>query len=378
MMKKILLAPDSYKGSLTALEVCQAMEAGIRRVLPEVELVQLPMADGGEGTVQSLVDATKGKLLKAEVTGPLGKAVEAHYGILGDGVTGVIEMAEASGLNHVNSVTQNPLVTTTYGTGELIKLLIEAGIAKIILGLGGSATNDGGAGMAQALGYELIDFNGSDIGFGGGALDQLDNISTEKVHPKLKDVSFIVASDVTNPLCGPNGATSVFGPQKGASLEDVDILEANLRHYSRVIERSLGHEVMDIPGSGAAGGLGAGLLAFTQAEMKRGIDIVLEYSGFKEKAKGVDVCFTGEGAMDFQTKFGKTPHGVAKAMKEINPDAKVIAVVGKVGEDIEELYPEGIDAVFPTAPGASTLEELIDKASENVSRTVENIVRVMG
>ncbi|MBZ6527224.1 glycerate kinase [Aerococcaceae bacterium DSM 111021] len=377
MINKILLAPDSFKGSLTALEVCKAMEEGIRRVLPDVDIVQVPMADGGEGTVQSLVDATNGELLKAKVTGPLGNPVTATYGVLGDGKTGVIEMAEASGLHHVNALTQNPLVTTTYGTGELIVELINRGITQIILGLGGSATNDGGAGMAQALGYELLKFDGSPIEFGGGALDQLDRIGVEQVHPKLKDVTFIVASDVNNPLCGPDGASSVFGPQKGATAEMIDILNANLKYYARVIKRDIGRDVIHLPGAGAAGGLGAGLLAFTQAELKRGIDIVIEYSDFKAKAKGVDLCLTGEGAMDFQTKFGKTPYGVAQAMNEVSPKAKVIAVVGKIGEGIEELYSEGIDAVFGTAPGASTLEALVEDAGVNVSRTVENVVRTI-
>lgn len=377
MMNKILLAPDSYKGSLTALEVCEAMEEGIRRVLPDVEVVQVPMADGGEGTVQSLVDATNGELLKAQVTGPLGKPVIANYGILGDGITGVIEMAEASGLHHVNSMTQNPLVTTTYGTGELIVELIDQGITQIILGLGGSATNDGGAGMAQALGYELVTFDGEPIDFGGGSLEQLDRIGAMNVHPKLKDITFMLASDVTNPLCGPDGASSVFGPQKGATAEMIDVLNANLKYYATVIKRDLNRDVINLPGAGAAGGLGAGLLAFTQAELKRGIDIVIEYSNLKEKAKGADLCLTGEGAMDFQTKFGKTPYGVAQAVKEVSPNAKVIAVVGKIGEGIEELYSEGIDAVFGTAPGASSLETLIDDAAVNVSRVVENVVRVM-
>lgn len=377
MINRILLAPDSFKGSLTALEVCEAMEEGIRRVLPNVDMIQVPMADGGEGTVQSLVDATNGELLKAEVTGPLGTPVTATYGVLGDGRTAVIEMAEASGLHHVTTATQNPLVTTTYGTGELILKLMNQGITQIILGLGGSATNDGGAGVAQALGYELLQSDGSAIEFGGGSLDQLDRIGTGHVHPKLKEVTLIVASDVSNPLCGPDGASAVFGPQKGATAEMVTVLDANLRHFAKVIQRDLGCDVLNLPGAGAAGGLGAGMLAFTKAELQRGIDIVIEYSDFKEKAKGVDLCFTGEGAMDFQTKFGKTPYGVAQAVKEASPNAKVIAVVGKIGEGIDELYSEGIDAVFGTAPGASTLEVLIDDAKVNVARTVENVVRVM-
>lgn len=377
MNKKILVAPDSYKGSLTALEACEAISTGIKRALPDAEIVSLPMADGGEGTVQSLVDATEGNLHQLEVVGPLGTPVTATYGILGDGKTGVIEMAEASGIGYVNDQTKNPLITTTYGTGQLILACIDQGIEEIILGIGGSATNDGGAGMAQALGYQLLDTVGEEIPYGGGSLDQLASIQTNRANPALKKVKLVVASDVNNPLCGPDGASNVFGPQKGATAEMIQTLDKNLAHYAEILKKDLGIDVIDIPGAGAAGGLGAGLLAFTQSEMHTGIEIVLEYAKFKEFATGCDLCFTGEGGIDFQTKFGKTPYGVAQAFKSVNPDKKVIAIAGTVGEDIDELYEVGIDAVFSSAPGAAKLEDLIENATFNLAQTAENIVRVL-
>lgn len=377
MRKKFLVAPDSYKGSLTALEACEAISQGIKNVLPDAEVVSVPMADGGEGTVQSLVDATEGTLKTLEVVGPLGTPVTATYGILGDGTTAVIEMAEASGIGYVNKETKNPLITTTYGTGQLILACINQGINEIILGIGGSATNDGGAGMAQALGYQLLDEAGNEISYGGGALDQLHRIQVDKVDEKLKNVQFIVASDVNNPLCGVDGAANVFGPQKGATKDMINQLDANLAHYASIIKRDLDHDIKDLPGAGAAGGLGAGLMAFTNAEMHTGIEVVLAYSNFKEQARGCDICFTGEGSIDFQTKFGKTPYGVAQAFKAIHPDKKVIAIAGTIGDHIEELYEVGIDAIFSSTPRPATIEELIEDAARNLTQTTENIVRAI-
>lgn len=376
-MRKILVAPDSFKGSLTALEACEAIRKGIERAIPDAEIVEIPMADGGEGTVQSLVDATEGKLLEAEVVGPLGEPVTAKYGILGDGKTAVIEMAEASGLAYVTDETKNPLVTTTYGTGQLIQACLDQEIQEIILGLGGSATNDGGAGMAQALGYELLDEVGDEITYGGGALEKLSQIKVDKVNSQLKNATFIVASDVNNPLCGSNGASSVFGPQKGADEEMIKQLDQNLSHFAEIIQRDLDEDIRDIPGAGAAGGLGGGLLAFTNSEMHTGIEIVLDYTQLKETAVGCDLCITGEGGIDFQTKFGKTPYGVAQAFKAVNPDKKVIAVAGNVGKGIDELYEVGIDAVFGISPGAATIDQLIQDASINLQTTTENIFRAM-
>ncbi|MEK0289425.1 glycerate kinase [Caldifermentibacillus hisashii] len=377
MGKVFVLAPDSFKESMTAKEVCEAMEIGIKRAIPDAECIHVPMADGGEGTVQSLIDATGGTLEKKEVTGPLGTKVVAGYGILGDGKTAVIEMAAASGIHFVTKETKNPLITTTYGTGELIKDCIEQGITDIILGIGGSATNDGGTGMAAALGYKFLDEDGKELKLGGGFLDRLATIDTSNVIPGLRDVHILVASDVTNPLCGEHGASRVFGPQKGATPEMVEILDNNLRHYAQVVKDQLGIDVLNVPGAGAAGGLGAGLLAFTNATMKKGIEIVIEYTNLKEKLRHADYCFTGEGGIDFQTKFGKTPYGVAKVAKSVNPNMKVIALAGYIGKDVEVLYEEGFDAIFGVVPGAAELSTLLKQGSENVARTAESVARLL-
>lgn len=377
MSKIFMLAPDSFKESMTAKEVCEAMEVGIKRAMPDAECIHVPMADGGEGTVQSLVDATGGTLIQKVVTGPLGIPVLAHYGVLGDGKTGVIEMASASGIHHVTKETKNPLITTTLGTGELIKDCIESGITDIILGIGGSATNDGGAGMAKALGYKFLDQQGDEIELGGGNLHKLDKIDVTDVLPQLKNINILVASDVTNPLCGERGASVVFGPQKGATPEVVKLLDENLRHYSNVIKEQLGIDIVDVPGAGGAGGLGGGLIAFTNSTMKKGIEIVIEYTGLKEKMQHVDYCFTGEGGIDFQTKFGKAPFGVAQAAKTVNSDIKVIALAGYVGKDVETLYDEGFDAIFGIVPKAADIDTLLADGKENVTRTSESIARLL-
>ncbi|UMV48521.1 glycerate kinase [Paenibacillus macerans] len=373
--KTFVLAPDSFKESMTAKEVCAAMEKGLRKVYPHADYIHVPMADGGEGTVQSLVDASGGRIYTQVVTGPLGEPVTARYGILGDGETAAIEMASASGIHHVSKETKNPLITTTYGTGELIRECLDKGIKRIIIGIGGSATNDGGAGMAEALGARFLDADGRELPRGGGALKRLERIDISALDPRLRQVNLIVACDVTNPLCGEHGASHVFGPQKGATPEMVRQLDAGLAHYADIAKRQLGKDVRDIPGAGAAGGLGAGLLIFTQAVLRKGIEIVIEYTGLKQKVAAADVVFTGEGGIDFQTKFGKTPYGVAKAAKEAGK--KVIAVAGYIGEGIEALYEEGIDAVFGIVPGAGDLEKLLAEGPQNVERTCENIARVL-
>ncbi|WP_341280780.1 glycerate kinase [Paenibacillus sp. FSL H8-0537] len=376
-MKEMIfvLAPDSFKESMTAKEVCIAMEKGLRKVYTTAGYIHVPMADGGEGTVQSLVDASGGTIHHKEVSGPLGQTVAAAYGILGDGATAVIEMASASGIHLVNKQMRNPLCTTTYGTGELIKACLDQGIRKIIIGIGGSATNDGGTGMAEALGAKFLDAEGNALARGGGALDHLTCIDVSNLDERLREVQFIVACDVTNPLCGAHGASQVFGPQKGATPEMVQQLDANLSHYADVVKQQLHKDVRDIPGAGAAGGLGAGLLIFTQAVLRKGIEIVIEYTELRDKLAEADIVFTGEGGIDFQTKFGKTPYGVARAAKEAGKP--VIAIAGYIGEGIETLYAEGIDAVFGIVPGASDLEKLLKEGPDNVERTTENIARVL-
>lgn len=375
-MKKyvFVLAPDSFKGSLTAKEVCSAMESGIKKALPSAECISVPMADGGEGTVQSLVDATGGRIYELEVVGPLGDPVKSFYGIMGDEKTAVIEMASASGLHFVDEVTKNPLITTTYGTGQLVKACLDKGVEKIILGIGGSATNDGGAGFAQALGVSLKDKKGHELSFGGAALSQLHTIDVSGLDARLKDIRIEIASDVSNPLCGEKGASYVFGPQKGATPEIVRILDDALQHYSAIIKEQLGKDVAQTPGAGAAGGLGAGLLVFTNAQMRRGVDIIIEYTNLHEIIKKADYVFTGEGGIDFQTEFGKTPYGVAQVAKSENK--KIIAIAGYLGKGIEPLY-DMFDAIFGIMPGVMTMPEAIKTATKNIERTTENIIRLL-
>lgn len=370
-----VLAPDSFKESMTAKEACEAMERGIKKVDDSIVCIHVPMADGGEGTMQSLVDATGGTVYSVKVTGPLGNEVEAYYGITGDGETGVLEMASASGIHLVAPGERNPLITTTYGTGQLIKACLDHGVNKLLIGIGGSATNDGGAGVVQALGGRLYDKDGNELGFGGGELGKLAKIDLTDFAPRLKDVTVEVACDVTNPLCGPKGASHVFGPQKGATPELVQLLDQNLLHFAHIIKEQLNKDIVDVPGAGAAGGLGGGLMAFLNGTLKKGIDLVIEHAGLEEKVKQADLVWTGEGSIDFQTQYGKTPLGVAMVAKKYQKP--VVALAGRVGEDIEVLYEKGIDSIFGIMKGASPIEEALAKGQENIEKTAESIVRLM-
>ena len=377
-MKKdlvIVLAPDSFKESMTAKEVCEAMERGIRKANSQIRCIHVPMADGGEGTMQSLVDATGGRVYSKEVVGPLGNNVVAEYGILGNGEIGVIEMASASGIHLVDSEKRNPLITTTFGTGQLIKACLDKGVKKLLIGIGGSATNDGGAGFIQALGGRLLDENGDDLSYGGGALAKLHTIDLSNLDERLKYVSVEVACDVNNPLCGKEGASYVFGPQKGATREMIEILDQNLSHYAEVIKEQLGKDVISKAGAGAAGGLGAGLMAFLDVKLKSGIEMVIEYANLEEKVRDADMVWTGEGSIDFQTQYGKTPLGVAMIAKKYNKT--VIALAGRVGNDIDALYDKGIDAIFGIMRGVTSIEEALVKGPENVEKTSENIIRLL-
>lgn len=374
-MTKYVVAPDSFKESMTAKEVCDAMEKGIKKADSAAEVIKVPMADGGEGTVDSLVDATNGQRVIVEVTGPLGNKISAYYGILGNGTTAVIEMAKASGLEIVQKKKRNPMITTTFGTGELIRHALDHNVKEIIIGLGGSSTNDGGSGMAQALGAKLLDQNNHQISFGGGNLDKLDKIDISNLDSRLQDVKIILASDVTNPLIGKDGASRVFGSQKGATPEMVEKLENNLQHYAKIIKRDLNKDVASVSGAGAAGGLGAGLMAFTTCKMRQGVDIAIEVTKLEEKVKSADYVFTGEGGTDFQTKFGKTPYGVAKLGKKYHKP--VISLAGYLGEGIDSLYSEGFTAIFGIIPGACDLSTALKNGPSNVARTTENIVRLL-
>ena len=373
---KFVLAPDSFKESMTAKEVCQAMENGIRKVLPDAKIISVPMSDGGEGTMDSLIDATNGQKYAVKVTEPLGTPVTAHYGILGDQKTAIIEMAEASGLSYVPQDKRTPATikkTTTFGTGELINAALKHDVTRVIIGLGGSSTNDGGSGMAQAIGVKFFDHNDHEITqkLGGGDLKQITRIDTIDINPKIKKTKFLLASDVTNPLTGTNGASYVFGPQKGADQATAKELDENLSHYAKII----GQNIAQTPSSGAAGGLGAGLLAFTHAKIYPGVKLVANEVHLAEKIKEADYVFTGEGGTDFQTQFGKTPYGVAQIAKKY--DVPVISLAGYIGKGIDHLYDKGFTAIFGILAKAENIDQALKDGPQNVERTTENAVRLI-
>ena len=372
---KIVIAPDSFKGSLTALQVAEAMEVGLRRVFPDAAIEKVPMADGGEGTVQSLVDATSGEILTAQVLDPLGNPIDAQYGVFGDRVTAVIEMAAASGLTLVPPDKRDPRVTTTYGTGELIRAALAQGCQKLIIGIGGSATNDGGAGMAQALGAKLLAASGEQIEPGGGSLAALSSIDLSELDPRIAETETVVACDVNNPLTGEEGASNVYGPQKGATPEMIEVLDANLAHFDRIVQRDLSKSVGNVPGAGAAGGLGAGLMAFLDASLKSGIDIVTEATQLSKRFAGADLVITGEGQINFQTVFGKTPVGVAKVAKTHN--TPVIAIAGSIANDSDGVYNAGIDAMIDIVPEPMSLDTAIENATTLIETAAERAGRMV-
>lgn len=376
-MKKIVIAPDSFKGNLTSLEVASCLEKGIKRVLPKVTCVKVPMADGGEGTVQSMVDAAKGKMVSKRVKGPAGKLVTAKYGWLAKQKTAVIEMAEASGLPLVKGREKNPLKTTTYGTGQLILDAINKGAKRIIIGIGGSATNDGGSGMAQALGVKFLDAKGKEIKAlgSGGMLAKISSIDVSSIDHRIAKTKVIVACDVENPLCGKKGASHVFGPQKGATPTMVKQLDENLKHLGKLISRDLKINVVRMPGAGAAGGLGAGLVAFAGAKLESGIDIVVKATNLAKYIKGADLVLTGEGRVDFQTAFGKTPSGVAKAAKSHN--VPVIAIGGALSDDARLVFDHGIDCIESAAAKDMTLETAIKNSKQDLANAAERVIRMI-
>ena len=371
---KIIIAPDSYKESLTAMEVATAIEAGFRQVMPDAEYIKLPMADGGEGTVQSLVDASNGSIIEHQVTGPLGEQVPAFFGIMGDDKTAVIEMAAASGLHLVSPNLRNPMLTTSYGTGELILAALDHGVDHIIVGIGGSATNDGGIGMAQALGVQLLDNKGQALGFGGQALAQLATIDISHIDPRLAHIKLEVACDVDNPLCGKKGASHIFGPQKGATPAMVAELDQHLAHYAAIIKRDLAIDVKDMAGAGAAGGMGAALLGLFNAQLRSGIEIVIDAVHLGDIIKDADLVITGEGRIDSQTIHGKTPIGVARTAKKYHKP--VIGIAGCLSQDCGVVYDHGIDAVFSVVPAAMSLEHAFNNAAVNVELTARNIAAI--
>ncbi|WP_026592700.1 glycerate kinase [Bacillus sp. UNC437CL72CviS29] len=371
---KIVIASDSYKESLRAIEVCKAIEKGFTKVFPEAEYVKLPIGDGGEGTVQSLVDATGGKIIQLYVTGPLGERVDAFYGISQDKRTAFIEMAAASGLHHVPVEQRNPLIATTKGTGELILDALDKGVQHIILGLGGSATNDGGTGMLSALGVRFLRKDGRIIEPVGGNLHFIDSLDLAKLDSRLAHVKIEAACDVDNPLTGQKGASFVFAKQKGASPEMITQLDDNLKHYAYVLKRHVHIDVEEIPGAGAGGGLGAAVVAVLQGQLRKGIEIVLDYTNFDEHIKEATLVLTGEGRIDVQTAYGKAPVGVARRAKRLH--IPVIAIGGSVLSNHISVYKEGIDAVFAATSSPMTLEEAYIAARENIEMTARNIASV--
>ena len=369
----ILIAPDSFKDCMSAREVASALGRGIQKILPEADLQLVPMADGGEGTVESVIDATGGKRIEVPVMDPLMREISSFYGITGDGRTAVIEMAAASGLELLEPKERDPWITSTFGTGQLIADALDRGCNKVLLGIGGSATNDCGAGMAEALGIRFSGKYGKLSARGGGVLGEVDSVHMEGLDSRIADATFVVACDVSNPLTGPQGASSIYGPQKGADKSMVEKLDRNLTHFAGVIEKQLGKEISKVPGSGAAGGLGAGMMAFLNATLMRGTQMIAEVCGLEEKIRQTDLVITGEGMMDAQTKFGKTPFGVAQLAKEHGK--VVIGVAGTLEEDAGKLYQEGFDLLLSIQERPGDLATALVDAGPLLERTGERIAR---
>ena len=374
-MMHIVIAPDSFKECLTATQVALAISEGILRMVPEAEITCIPIADGGEGTVEALVSATGGTIVPTPSVDALNRPIQSFYGILGDGQTVIIEMAAASGIELLAPTERNPMITSTYGTGLLIKAALEAGFTQLIVGIGGSATNDGGAGMAQALGFGLFDRNGLTIKPGGGSLGDLHSIDSSNVHPLLGKAKIKVASDVRNPLLGPSGATYIYGLQKGATPEMLKVLEKNMACYSGILQKELGKNVAAILGAGAAGGMGAGLMAFCNAELVSGFKLISELTNLEKHIREASIVFTAEGKIDSQTAFGKTVSGVAGIAKKYK--VPVIALTGAVDNGLSELYEQGVTAVFAIGNQPMSLEESKARASVLLADRAEQIMRTV-
>lgn len=372
---KIVIAPQEFKESLRGIEIARAMREGVIRVWPDAETELVPVADGGDGTLQSLVDASGGEIMSATVDDPLGRPIDAIWGALGDGQTAVIEMARSSGLAILTPEERNPLITTTYGVGELMLQALDAGYRHLIIGIGGSATNDGGAGMAQALGARLLDADGNELARGGGALADLDRIDVSGLDPRLSDTTIDVACDVNNPLCGETGASAIFGPQKGADPETVKYLDAALHRFGELLERDLGQDVMVVPGAGAAGGLGAGLMAFTNARLRPGADIVIDALDLDARLEGASLVIVGEGQTDRSTIFHKAPVAVAQRAKV--QGTPVIAISGSLGDGYQQVHEHGIDAAFSILDCCMTLEDAMAETAELVTKATEQACRAV-
>ena len=372
---KIVIAPQGFKAGISGLEAARAIARGVSAAVPDAETVLAPVADGGDGTLNALVDGTGGRVFTSNVTGPLGQPLEAQWGVMGDGNTAVIEMALPSGLALVPQRRRNPRITTTAGTGEMLSEALDRGYTRIIVGLGGSATNDGGAGLATALGARFLDSSGNPLPPGGSALARLDRIEIDGLHPRLGEATVIAATDVTNPLCGPDGASAVFGPQKGANPDMVQELDAALANYARVVARDLGRDVSEQPGAGAAGGLGAGLMAFTGATLQSGIDMVCEVLNFDSLLEGADLVITGEGRADHSTIFNKAPVGVARHAQAHGIPTVLLA--GGLGPGYEELYDYSLAAVVCIADRPMTFDVSLSRTAELLEATAERTMRLI-
>jgi glycerate kinase len=372
---KIVIAPNAFKGTLSASEAAHWIHEGMKKVLLHSTFIEIPMADGGEGTVNVLIAASHGKILTARVQNPLGKEIDAPFGIMGDGKAAVIEMAAASGLVLIPKTERNPLIATTFGTGQMIKAALDKGVSQIILGIGGSATVDGGAGMAQSLGVQLKDRTGKELPYGGQALQNLATMDMTGLDARIEKTRFLVACDVENPLLGAQGAAKVYGPQKGATPEMVEILENALANFASVIKRDIGLDVASLPGGGAAGGLGAGLVAFCRAKLERGFEIVASAVKLEEYISSADLVITGEGRIDYQTPFGKTPSCIAALAKKYN--IPVIAIGGSLGKNVENVLACGIDAYFSALCAPMSEEEILQNAPAMLSQCSEQIARLL-
>jgi len=370
---KILVAPQEFKGSISALSAAEAAKTGILRVFPQAEVVLCPVADGGDGTLETLVEVSGGEVKTCSVQNPIGETIQAQWGAMGDGVTAVIEMARTSGLALLSLGERDPLNASTYGLGQAISEALDEGFRRFIVGIGGSATNDAGAGMAQALGANLLDDQGNTINFGGAALSNLQTVDISNMDSRIKDSKFLVACDVSNPLTGEEGASAVYGPQKGATPEMVRSLDDALSNFATVVKKDLKKDVSEISGAGAAGGLGAGMMAFMGAELKAGVDIVLETVNLRDKLASVDLVITGEGGLDFQTVYNKAPIGVARMASEHN--IPTIAIAGLLGSNFKVVHEHGIRAATSIVDGPITLEEASERAFELISDSVEESLR---
>lgn len=372
---RIIVAPDSYKGSISALGVANAIEKGIHSVFAEAQVIKIPIADGGEGTVEAMVTATSGKIITEQVIGPLGEKIEAFWGVLGDGKTAVIEMAAASGLTLISVEQRDPRITTTYGTGQLMKSALDAGMRSMIIGIGGSATNDGGVGMIQALGGKFLDKEKQELLFGGSSLAELHQIDLTELDKRLLETEIMVACDVDNPLCGERGASVVYGPQKGATTEIANQLDAALRNYAVIAQQTTGKDIMNDPGAGAAGGVGAGLLFFTSAKLRPGVEIILDSVNFSTLVASAQLVITGEGRTDFQTAYGKAPVGVAKMAKEHH--VPVMCLSGGLGTGAENVLSQGIDGLMSSTAEPMSLEECMKNGAELIESAAARMCRML-